>query len=696
MEIIFEIKYAILLVAVCTAIAIAVTVAVYFRNREAMDLSTGQLRFLAALRFTSFFLLSVLILSPLVKTNKKQKVKPIIIAAFDNSTSVRASTNGQSDENLLNQLNSQLNSELRNDYSLIQYSFGEEVKRAGQLQFDEKRSDYTNLINTVYNTHFNENIGAMLLIGDGIFNHGSNPLNAVQKLNFPIYSVGTGDTSVFIDTKVISVYSNQTAFLNNQFPVEIGLGFAKLKNQRCQVVVSNQGKALHKQQITPRTNNQFISLNILLDADKVGLQHYTVTLECGAIEPNKENNHAEFVVNILENKQKVLIISEGAHPDGGAIKNSLDILQNYEVSIFTEPPYPENVEDFNLVVLNQVPTSGFAGNTLIENCKEHKTPVLFMIGGKSHLPQFNSLAIGAEIFPLAGTGEDVKAEANPNFQSFNLSEEFIENIAKLPPLQAPFADYNVAPAFNTLLYQQINGIPTTKPLLVTGNNNGWKTGILFGEGIWRWRLYDYYLNENHDVFNGFVSSLAQYLALCDNEDNFMVTYTPAYNETDPVLIGAEVYNDAYEPLTEEDVTITITDSIGNDYQYTFDRYNKRYRLDAGILPAGDYTFQAAVTISGEEHIEEGKFAIMPVNIESTNIQANHNLLFQLSSNTGGEFYGLKNADEVFTDIKNNPEIRPTTYVQTTLANVLNVKLLFVLLLVLFSLEWFLRKFWGIY
>ena len=88
-----------------------------------------------------------------------------------------------------------------------------------------------------------------------------------------------------------------------------------------------------------------------------------------------------------------------------------------------------------------------------------------------------------------------------------------------------------------LIYQKIKNIETAKPVIATGTMNGIKTGFIFGEGIWRWRLYDYYMNENEAAFNELINQLVQYLSLRENEDNFIIDYNPVYAEIDDIIFN---------------------------------------------------------------------------------------------------------------------------------------------------------------
>ena len=399
---------------------------------------------------------------------------------------------------------------------------------------------------------------------------------------------------------------------------------------------------------------------------------------------------------MLENKQKILILSDGAHPDIGAIKNTLEQQKSYEVSVFTEEPYPSNFSDFNLVILNQLPTSGKSMANIIESESNQKVPLLFIVGSKTFLPQLNALAHGSTVQPRAGTSEEAQAIINPAYANFTLSENFREVLEKFPPLMVPFANYQLEPEFNTLFFQKIKNIETGKPLISTGIFKGKKVGFVFGEGIWRWRLNNYFQNQTHAQFNELVNQLVQYLALRENENNFIVNYELVYTEIDPVIFSAEVYNDILERITNEEVTIVLSNENGDELDFTFDVRNNGYYLNAGNLPVGNYTFNAEVTIGNQTFSEAGNFVVTAVNLENIVTQANHRMLYQLSAQTGGAFFAQNEVVQAIEELQNSNSLKPVSYFQEMITELLNLRWLFFVVLLLLSVEWFLRKYWGIY
>lgn len=692
----FGVEYWYIFLPLIVAAAAGIMLLLYYRNNDNKELSKRQRGMLMALRFLSFGIIAFLLLSPFLKTLKKNIQHPLIIAAWDNSGSVVSSGDSLKRAEEIRQMKEEISEELGNEYRLVHYSFGQEATLNGELDFSEKKSDYSNLFSTITSNHFNENIGALLLTGDGIYNQGKNPVNMTNDLNFPVFSTGLGDTVEITDARIQGIRVNRTSFSGNRFPVEIDAAFSKLQGNPLQLTIRHDGKEVAQTVISPANNDYFITRQFILDAGEKGLKHFTAEIEAAENEKNIKNNKITFIVNVLEDKQKILILSSGPHPDIGAIKYTLEQQKSYDVEVFTEEPYPSNLSDFNLVILHQLPSAGKSMAAVLENQELVKIPVLYIIGAKTFLPQLNTLASGAEIQPLAGSPEEVQAVVNPGYGTFTISEQLREMLPKFPPLYAPFANYRLDPALTPLLFQKIKNIETGKPLLATGVLNGRKTGFLFGEGIWRWRLNNYLAAQTHEQFNELVNQLVQYLALRENEDNFMIDFEPVYAETDDVILTAEVYNDAFEIVTSEEVTIEIENEQGDKFEFTFDVRSNGYYLNAGNLPVGNYSFNAEVTLGGKTYTETGNFAVTEMNLENVITKANHRMLFQLASQSGGTFFPGIQTDQLIDTLKQSNHLKPVSSFQEMITELLNLRWVFFVLILLLSVEWFLRKFWGIY
>lgn len=676
--------------------AAGITFLLYIRVPENRELTRFQQKLLMGLRFFSLFGAFLLFALPLVKSLKKITQPPVVVVAIDNSLSMTGISNQEAQKGVLTALNEDLLRGLKSKFEIVTYTFGEKTVRNEFPNFTEKRSDYGEMLKTVFGNHFNENVGALVIVGDGKFNQGENPVNEVLKFPFPVYTLATGDTVKTKDAAVSAIRVNKTAFTGNQFPVEADIRVSGFAGRRIQFSVVHKGQKVFSQFLNTESADFFVTIPFVLDAKAQGLQYYTAVAEEVPGEQNRTNNSWTFVIHILENKQKVAILSRGSHPDAGALKNALEQQVNYEVSLYTSEPYPDDISGFNLVVLNQIPSSSFSGKQYLENPKNARIPLLYVIGSQTLLPQLNQAGPGVEIISRAGNYEDAQPSLNEMFVAFTLSDELRENLSRYPPLKVPFAQYNADPALVPLAFQKIKNITTPAPLIAAGTVNGRKTGIISGEGIWRWRLYNYTMSGSHREFNELVDKLVQYLALRDNEDNFIIDSKPVYNETEHVQMTAEVYNDAYEMVTTPEVSIVLSDSTQKEYRYVFDRTSQFYRLDAGLLPVGEYRFRAGTVLGTEELSESGTFAVIPVNLEQIDLRADHGLLFRLSGETGGMLFTPDKSDALIQAILDNHSIKNTSYFQVMINELLNLRWIFFVLILLLGTEWFLRKFWGIY
>jgi hypothetical protein len=696
LSIVFEQKYWALVLIISLLFAVGLTLILYFRNEDTRDLTVVQKRILMALRFLTVFFVSALFTAPLIKTLKRITELPVIVLAVDNSLSMKGLPGTPDHTSDITKMAEKISKAMEDKFNVVQYTFGGKTTLQNVPDYSEKGSDYSQMMQSVYDNHFNENIGALVIIGDGNYNSGENPQNTVKKFHFPVYAIGTGDTTSMKDARITDIRVNKAAFAGNQFPVEADVRNTGLLNSRLLFSVSHEGKKLFTKNMEVNSPDFFVTIPMTFDAAGKGLQYYTATIEPSAGEQNTLNNSWSFVINVLENKQKIIILSEGSHPDVGAIRTALDQQVNYDITIFTSPPYPVDFKGCNLIILNQLPSPSTSCRQILEQSQKYRIPLLFIIGTKTMLPQLKMLGLGMDIIPMAGEFDDAQVALNDQFVSFAISSELKENLLKYPPLKVPFAQYSLDANYREFAFQRIKNITTSKPLVAIRNINNLKTGIIFGEGLWRWRMYNYIISGDQKEFTEWMDKMVQYLAIRNNDDNFIIDFRPFYRETENITMSAEVYNDAFELINTPEVNIAITDTTNRVFTYSFDHSNQFYRMDAGIFPPGRYQFKATTKIGTSEYSETGGFAVVPINVEQIDYQANHRLLYQITNETKGSFFNESGADQLIQSIAENNVIKTSNYFQTILNELINLRWIFLILLILLSTEWFLRKFWGIY
>ena len=60
--------------------------------------------------------------------------------------------------------------------------------------------------------------------------------------------------------------------------------------------------------------------------------------------------------------------------------------------------------------------------------------------------------------------------------------------------------------------KKIGQVNTSFPLIAFSSSLTSKNAVIFGEGIWRWRIYDNMINQNTQIFDELIAKILKYLA----------------------------------------------------------------------------------------------------------------------------------------------------------------------------------------
>ncbi len=671
--------------------------ALYFRDRFNRTYGSRLAGLLAAMRFGVVTLIAFFLLKPLIKTIQREVEKPIIIIAQDNSQSLSlVKDSAVYKTSYLDQLKS-LKEALGDDYDVRSYSFGDQIKEGlDSISLEEKETNFSGLLEEINTKFAGRNLGALIIGSDGIYNKGSNPIYAYNKLNAPVYTIALGDTTVRKDALIAEVAANRLAYLNNKFPISISVEGRKCAGETVQVTVSHKGNTVFSQPVTFDGNRSSKTIDITQDAKTVGLQKYTVTISNLNGEITYANNRKDVFIEVLDSRQKVLILASTPHPDVNAMREAIASNDAYSISTELVNKFNGNINDYNLIIFHQLPSSGSQGLNFVKNAIDQNIPSLFIWGANTDFNAFNSLGLGYSLSGYRNTNTDINAAVMEGYSLFQIEKITSDLIATAPPLSVPFGDFEISPGANIFVRQQVGQISTSKPLIAFNKKNENKIGLIAGEGIWRWRINAFRQFETHDVFNGMVSKMVQYMASKEDKSLFRVNGPTDFPENIAITFDAELYNASYEAVIDKEISMVIKNEEGKEFPYTFSPMNGRYKLNAGSLPVGNYTYVASTVSEGQTLKEIGEFSVSPLQAELTNTIADHKLLAQFARENGGEMVYPDAVNSLVEKIKAREEITSVSYETKQLNDLINFRWLLFLILLLLGGEWLLRKRAGTY
>ncbi|MCB0543163.1 MAG: VWA domain-containing protein [Saprospiraceae bacterium] len=684
----------------CVLLGLGYALLLYYRDTTFREQAPRLHRWLAVLRFLAVTLLSAMLLSPLLKSLLTETRKPVVVLAQDQSESIGADLKDASLEAYKQQWQS-LRDALSENYDLHEVSFGDEVREGVNFEFTEKVTNLSELMRGIYDLYGGQNLGAVVVASDGIYNEGSNPVYSDAQLAAPVYTIALGDTTPKKDLLVKRVFHNKIAYLGDRFSVQIDVAATNCGGQQSVLTVSKvEGDQLRTLQSIPVTvsgNDFFTTKEVNIEADQPGVAQYRISVAKLPGEASEANNRKDIFIDVLDARQKILLLANSPHPDISAIRQTLESNKNYQVAIAYAGDPGVDFAQYDFVVLHNLPSGGHPVTGVLRVLNDKRIPRLFVAG-----MQTNYSALGREqgLVTVQSDGrqsDDVQGKVSQQFAAFSLDPAVQTELPRFNPLTSAFGNFSATPQAQVLLWKRIGKIDTEQPLLAFGETNGIKTGVLLGEGLWRWRLFDYLQHQNHEIVDELVGKSVQYLSLKEDKRKFRVNLDKnIFNENEPVTFGAELYNDNYELTNDPDVAMSIRNRDGKEFTYTFNKLGKAYSLNAGILPVGAYTFKAGTNFNGQNLLFEGRFNVQPIQLELFETTAHHGVLRQLSQQFGGETVFPNEMAAIAEKIKNNQTVKPVIY-QTTKTNpLINLKWIFALLAGLLAAEWFLRRYFGAY
>ncbi|MCC6815429.1 MAG: hypothetical protein IT267_03335 [Saprospiraceae bacterium] len=680
-------------------VAIAGALILYYKSTSLHDRPEWQRFLLSVVRGLSLLFLCLLLLNPILKRFQTEIKKPQTYIAIDQSESML-----NQDSNWFKQYTGSLENAkkvLSEKYDIKTLYFASDVSSNAIDKNNAKRTSIDNVFQKISDEADPQLLKSVILLSDGIYNSGKNPYyNRLTQMS-PIYTLFHGDSTQEKDILIQREYHNEIIYSGDKFACQFDLQAWKAKDEQIQFILERQeGNVWNKiEEFKEKIDkdNFFITKEIVHNAGNPGIYKYRARLSKIDGERNINNNSRQFFIEVLDAKKKILFYALGPHPDLSAIKTSLESNKNYQVDIKFAPAIPDKVESYNLVIFHQLPTSTQNINLILNRINASKTARIFMLGQAVNLSEFNK---SQDLIKINGSGNspnEAQAIYHTNFNLFTLSDQTINIATNFPPINAIFGNYELNSDAYVLFHQRIGKIDTKYPLILLKDYNGIKSGIICGEGIWKWKFNNYSQTSNFEAFNEIISKIIQYSS--NKEDRRKFKASPNKNvlsETESLIFNAELYNDSYERVNNSDVRLEIKSNDSKNYEFNLGKKENYYELNIGTLSPGEYSYSAKTTWNNKTLNSDGRFTVQEEDIELNNLVARPDLLRGIAEKSGGKSFDKSEINSLTEILLSEDKNKPIHFQNLDIRQIIDHKWLLIILIILLSTEWFLRRYWGSY
>ncbi|OGU36915.1 MAG: hypothetical protein A2455_17580 [Ignavibacteria bacterium RIFOXYC2_FULL_35_16] len=660
-------------------------------------------------RTLALTLLVLAIFEPTLTIIKKSILKPTTWFFVDNSKSILYDDGSEKNQKILGVLNELKQTEFAENTQLK--TFGTKISEINidnldDVTFKEGSTNFANIFSSL--SESNENISSIVILSDGVITDGSNPINSAEKSGIPIFTLGIGDTTKRKDIEIKNVIYNEFIYAEN--PTTLS------------ATILNDGFANRTVNLTFYENDVLIQQkNIVLNQDGIqnisfdftpkssGEKKLTLVLSALEGEYNRTNNKKVFYINVLSNKVKILLLAGSPSPDLSFIKNTLLADDNLSVNSITQIGVNKFLENNNrdklldsaevllLIGFPSKETSSELLNKVARFISEKNISFLFILSGSI---DFNKLVQLQKALPFASLGVgNSYLEIQPNVTPDQSKNPLLQNNSadpiaawnNLPPVYQLFSEFNPKPESEIAARTKVNNVPTNKPLILTRRLGNQRSIAVLAKDIWKWKLQT--AMKDQDVFDRFILNSIKWLNSPEDKKRVQIrTLKKLFALGEEVEFTAQVYDDTFNPISDAEVKVRLKND--ND-KFELNLNSLGNGLYEGVLQtnkAGNYSFVGEAKLNNKLlGSDKGLFNVGEVDIEMMDTKMDYEFLNSLANVSGGKFFNVDQSKSLFKLLSELNLKSSKEKIDTKEYSLWSNEFLMIAIILLFGIEWFIRK-----
>lgn len=686
----------------------------YYYLKYKYELTSSLRYFLIFSRGTALLLLFLLLWNPYVKKISSIEIPPRIVVLHDNSASLRIHPKlpPSFQEQHKKQFLQFLHYLYQENCVVDTFLFAQTLYPYDTLDYSGKFTDFYQSFQSLLSEYDPTELNGLVLISDGIVNQGGDPRYLLQQVSFPIYTLLIGDTTSYPDLKIKQALYHPVVSTNTEHPLQIELESNLKITKPVSVTIYENGKWFNTLS-TKFPNTGIATIQTTLPAHKAGLYHYKIIVDSIPNELTTLNNVYEFYVNVQDLSYHVTLFAGTLSPDLNALKQALSRDQRIRFheyvkkngTRFYHSPHSAVLDSTHLFLLYNFPERPEDERwldsilTRVEAGRAH----LFLVAGPyTHFPLLKKLAPYLPLMPEKPNWNkiiEVQCHFTDAYHHHPLSQfspDFADWVEKAPPLFTSQTRWKIQPNSKVLITQKIKGIPTDFPLLAVKEMGNQRYLMLVGESFWRLRMENYVTTKRFDSFDEWLANTVIWLCATHSPQGiFLKPLKDVFSEWEPIGLTARIVNEVQKPITDAEVKVEIwKENKKVDELMLLPRSDGLYYGQLPSLPAGMYTAQMVATKENQILAKSSaRFVVKSVDLEGLNLEANEEFMASIARMTKGAF--TMSFDDLLLKLKEDGVLLPRLSTQEQVTPLFRLWYPWLLILVLLSLEWILRKWKGL-
>lgn len=708
------------------AFSVLSLVIVFFLYKNRRQLQLYQLAVIGLLQMAMLALALLLVWQPSLLLEKLRSGDNVIAMMLDTSQSMAY---GAGSQTRIQQARAIAAGEpvtkLRDEYKIKDFTFAgdaEEVQNFDKLPAPGSETNLGTSILKVLRQASTTSLGAIIILSDGADNSGAidqNQLAEISSYGVPIHTIGIGREKIPEDVELSEVMLPEKALPDSSLSARVSIRHDGGGSVR--VKVYDGDDFLAAKEVNLDADESVTTAWLDFKVNGTGDRDLHFSVDPIANERDLQNNTRTRVIDIPENSYRILYIEGEPRWEYKFMRRALDGDKSVQLvsmlRVSTNKFYrqgidtPDELKDgfptdrealyaYNALIIGSIEAPIFTSEQqqLIHDFVSQRGGSLLMLAGPNGLGDghWGNTVVG-DVLPAAlpDTGKTFIRSRTPvdltpvgrQSSILKFSDDSKENDtlwSELPDL----ADYQtlgaLRPAAITLLNTTVDR--KQQPILVTQSYGRGHSYILATGGTWRWQMLLPVKDLRHETFwrqliRGMVAG---------SPKHFELSTTVTGNK---LGIQADIRDKKFEPVTDISVTAVLSqdgaEPVTLDLQPSPDQAGV-YQAEYHSQKPGLISIEA-ISRKGDKPLDNTRTSVFndTGNAENFSLRQNRELLQRLADISGGRYW----SPDQLGNLPDAIQLSHAGITEQDIRPLWDAPVVFLLLILLKTIEWLLRRRW---
>jgi uncharacterized membrane protein len=629
--------------------------------------------------------------------------------------------------------------ELSRDYDLHLYRFGTNLEpiapaSLGQLKAQDQGTRLLEVIQAAVRESGDQS--GILLFSDGITNGDRKTLEGTQALGVPIFTIGVGNTEGFTDARIAELRVPDFAFRGREVKLDLTVQAHGLQGKTLPLYFNRGKNLITNRSIRVDTDPFEQKVTFSFTPKEIGTHSFSLHIPSQPQEQLTQNNHKEFKIDVQRDKIRVLTLSGSPSWNYRFLRMAMkqDPLIELVSFVFLRTPtdsvdvpesqlslipfpiddiFLEELKNFDVVVFDDFSHRSYFNPVYLDKVKD------FVRDGGG-LAMFG----GARAFDSGGYADSalkdvlpVELDGKGSYQTQSTVRPVLTPAGKAHPItrllpgtkgnEEAWAKMVPLTAFNrirgargeTLLTAGGDGSSAAAPLLTIGRFGKGRSLAFMSDEAWRWNFIAVGNRETPQNHLKLIRQAVRWLAQEPSFEQVQIRPIPVSRPGEKIAIKLRILKDDFTPSRQASVQLRVIGPEGEPslVEVTADSEEGEYTGNYTPTREGSYRVEAEANLAGKNLGKDATSLTVAFPYEEIDDgKPRPELLKQIALASQGEYISIgewneKTLERIAAKLEQH---KPSQIIEQRQTRLWSTLWPFAVILALLSIEWWMRRKWG--